>query len=75
LKTNPEIKSKFYIEDPEYLRKEAEDIDAGAKCVTEDGQTGIIKFVGKVLHMGHGYFVGIELDEPNGNCDGSFMNY
>ena len=32
---------------------------------------GTIRFVGKIPELGAGYWVGIELDEATGECDGS----
>lgn len=31
---------------------------------------GVIQYIGEVPELGDGYFIGVTLDEPWGNCDG-----
>lgn len=35
------------------------------------GRRGQVKFVGKAKGLGAGFWVGVKLDEPTGNCNGS----
>jgi len=42
------------------------------RCETLVGKNrGTIKYIGKITSLGNGYWVGIQLDEPKGSCDGS----
>jgi hypothetical protein len=48
--------------DPEYLSQLASTISIGSRCKLESGARGVVCFVGKVVDLGNGYFVGIKLD-------------
>ena len=39
--------------------------------MTLGSRRGEVKFVGKAKTLGPGYWVGVKLDEPTGNCNGS----
>jgi tubulin-folding cofactor B len=36
----------------------------GQRCQLENGARGEIKYIGKVIDIGYGWFIGIELDQP-----------
>ena len=36
---------------------------------------GEVKYVGKVAGMGAGYWVGVQLDEPTGDSNGTYKNH
>jgi tubulin-folding cofactor B len=68
-----EINHKIVI-DPDFQKDLAENIKKGDRCeLIEEGHRGTVSYVGKVPDLGDGYFVGIELDEPWGNTDGSIQ--
>ncbi len=48
----------------------ASSISVGSRCKLANGARGEVRFVGKIMDMGQGYFVGVKLDEPYGNSDG-----
>jgi tubulin-folding cofactor B len=56
--------------DPDYLSELASTIQVGTRCKLESGARGEICYVGKVVDLGNGYFVGVRLDEPFGNSNG-----
>lgn len=74
---------KKLMKDPEYKKKvkesqgptyeeEAKKIKLGDRCIIGDGtRRGEIKYVGKCSELGHGYFIGIALDEPMGDMNGT----
>ena len=76
LKDNPHIihmnKAAMPTEDldPEYLSELAATIQVGSRCKLESGARGEIGYVGKIMDLGNGYFVGVKLDEPFGNSNG-----
>jgi tubulin-folding cofactor B len=39
-------------------------MQVGQRCQLENGARGEIRFIGRALEVGYGYFIGIELDEP-----------
>ncbi len=52
--------------------EEASQIEIGSRCLLGDGfRRGEIKFVGMIKEMGHGFWVGVKLDEPLGDSNGS----
>ena len=52
---------------------EAKNVHIGDRCLLGDGtRRGEVKYVGKVGDLGYGYFVGVLLDEPMGDCDGTY---
>lgn len=56
--------------DPDYLYELASTITVGSRCKIESGARGSVAYVGKVVDLGSGYYVGVLLDEPYGNSDG-----
>lgn len=59
--------------DNEYLKEIAETISIGDRCklVANSSARGEVKFIGKIMDLGIGYFVGVLLDEPYGNSAGT----
>ena len=56
----------------DFCQVEAEAIILNIRCqLNIGGARGNVKFTGKVPGLGGGYWVGIQLDEPTGDCDGS----
>jgi tubulin-folding cofactor B len=73
LKKNPNFltKNKQKIGE-DFEEEEAKLIEVGARCeVTVGERRGEVKFVGKVPELANGFWVGIQLDEPTGDSDGS----
>ena len=59
----------------DFQKEEAEVIEVESRCMTNVGQRrGTVRFVGKVPGLGAGYWIGIELDEPTGDTNGSVKN-
>ena len=48
----------------------ASSISTGSRCKIANGSRGGVKFVGKIMDLGQGYYVGVKLDEPVGNSNG-----
>ena len=48
----------------------ASSISIGSRCKLGSGARGEIRFVGKIMDLGQGFYVGVKLDEPFGNSDG-----
>ncbi|CAI2377531.1 unnamed protein product [Moneuplotes crassus] len=64
-------KNKRKIED-DYQEEEAKAIETGARCEVIVGERrGEVKYVGKIPELANGYWVGIELDEPTGDSNGT----
>ena len=71
LKVNPNFKSYLGEVDKDHLKAEAEQIMVGSRCETNVGaRRGEVAYVGKVVGLGKGYWIGIKLDEPSGDSDG-----
>ncbi|QCD86551.1 ribosomal RNA methyltransferase Nop2 [Vigna unguiculata] len=46
-------------------------IKVGSRCEVEHGaKRGVVKFVGRAESLGHGFWVGVQYDEPLGKHDG-----
>lgn len=45
-------------------------IPIGSRCKLSSGARGEVRYVGKIMDLGHGYFVGVKLDEPYGDSNG-----
>jgi len=76
LEKNPQFKKQpVFVDpatlDPEYMKEIAEGIKIGSRVRLESGARGEIKYVGKIMDKGVGYFVGVRLDEPYGNSSGA----
>ena len=78
------FKQEMQKKDPNFMKKsgqaipadfqkaEADQIQAGSRCELIIGQRrGEVKYVGKVPELAPGYWVGVLLDEPLGDSDGS----
>ena len=71
-KTNPDfMKADGGSIYEDFQKEESEKITVGQRCqLTTGDRRGEVKYVGKVKELGAGYWVGVELDEPTGNCNG-----
>ena len=71
LMKNPEYKKKIKESQGPTYEEEAKLISVGNRCIVGDGtRRGEVKYVGKCKELGHGYFIGIALDEPMGDNNG-----
>ena len=71
LMKNPEYKKKVKESQGPTYEEEAKMIHVGNRCIIGDGtRRGEVKYVGKCKELGHGFFVGILLDEPFGDNNG-----
>ena len=69
---DPSYKKKIQESQGPTYEEEAALIKVGNRCILGDAtRRGEVKFVGKCKEMGHGFFVGIALDEPLGDMDGT----
>lgn len=58
----------------DYMKEEAEAIAWGTRCQVNVGnRRGEVKFVGRVKGLGAGFWVGILLDDPEGDSDGKVL--
>lgn len=48
----------------------ASTIVVGSRCKLTTGARGEVCYVGKIMDLGHGFFVGVRLDEPYGDSNG-----
>ena len=56
----------------QFQKEEALAVETGSRCeVLIGGRRGEVKFVGQVKGLGAGFWVGIALDDPEGDSDGS----
>ena len=39
-------------------------MEVGMRCQLENGSRGEVRYVGKAIDIGYGYFIGVQLDEP-----------
>lgn len=78
------FKQEMQKKDPAFMKKSASKIpddfqqaeaalvQPGVRCELVIGQRrGEVKFVGKVPELAPGFWVGVQLDEPTGDCDGA----
>ena len=64
-------KNKKHI-DENYQEEEAKGISVGNRWqVTVGERRGEVKYVGKIPELANGYWVGVQLDEPMGDSNGS----
>lgn len=72
LMSDPEYKKMLKdFQGPSY-EEEAKQIKVGQRCLLGDGtRRGEVKYVGKVPELGFGFFIGVLLDEPLGDCNGT----
>lgn len=70
--TLPNTQSNSSEVDPEFQAELAVNIEVGDRCrVNPGGKRGVVRYVGKVPQAAPGWFIGIELDEPQGKNDGA----
>lgn len=56
--------------------EEAAQIDVGKRCLLGDGvRRGEVKYVGLVKELGHGFWIGVQLDEPMGDSNGKINTH
>ena len=56
----------------DFMKEEAEAITVGERCQLNVGnRRGEVKYVGKCQGLGAGYWVGVQLDEPTGDSNGT----
>mmetsp|Transcript_14654 Transcript_14654/g.37084 ORF Transcript_14654/g.37084 Transcript_14654/m.37084 type:complete len:625 (+) Transcript_14654:182-2056(+) len=53
--------------------KEASMFREGEAVLTPDGRKGTVRYIGRVSQLFPGYWIGVELNEANGNNDGSIQ--
>ena len=76
-KNNPELFKKKSLDvkvvtDPEFQKDLADAIKQGDRCqLIGKEHRGEVAYIGKVPDLGDGYYVGVQLDEPYGDSDGS----
>jgi tubulin-specific chaperone B len=56
--------------DPDFMAELATTVHLGARCKVDSGARGTVAFVGRVVDIAPGFFVGVVLDEPYGNSNG-----
>jgi hypothetical protein len=44
------------------LQELASSISVGSRCKLATGARGFVKYVGKIMDLGQGYYVGVKLD-------------
>lgn len=70
--SDPNYKNMIESSQGPTYEEEAAQIEIGQRCLLGDGfRRGEVKFVGMVKEMGHGFWVGVRLDEPIGENNGS----
>ena len=56
----------------DFMKEESEKISTGSRCqLTVGKRRGEVKYVGKCQGLGAGYWVGVQLDEPTGDTNGT----
>jgi tubulin-folding cofactor B len=53
------------------MKEIADGIKLGSRAKMENGSRGVVKYVGKIMDKGIGYWIGVQLDEPFGNSSGT----
>ena len=72
LLSDPNYKAMIESSQGPTYEEEASQIEIGSRCLLGDGfRRGEVKFVGMVKEMGHGFWVGVKLDEPMGDTNGT----
>lgn len=56
--------------DPDFMAELASTVSIGSRCKVDSGARGTVAFVGRVVDLGPGFYVGVALDEPYGNSNG-----
>ena len=56
----------------DFMKEEAEAIQVGSRCELNVGQRrGEVMFRGRVIGLGAGFWIGVRLDEPTGDSNGT----
>ena len=75
---NPHVKQSLSgqpeICDPEYMGSVAATLAVGMRCQLENGARGEIRYVGKAMEIGYGYFVGVLTDEEHPGLGDGTLN-
>jgi tubulin-folding cofactor B len=72
LLSDPNYKSMIESSQGPTFEEEASQIELGSRCLLGDGfRRGEVTFVGMVKELGHGFWVGVKLDEPVGDSNGT----
>jgi tubulin-folding cofactor B len=75
LMNDPNYKAMIESNQGPTYEMEAAQLKLGDRCLLGDGfRRGDIKYVGMVKELGHGFWVGVKLDEPLGENNGSIKN-
>ena len=56
-----------------YLKSLAFTMKIGDRCQLDNGARGTVRYIGKVIQYGCGYFIGIELDQADSNNANGFV--
>ena len=75
LKANPNFKSFLGEKDVDHQEEESKLISVGQRCEAVGGRRGEVLFVGKVNGRERGFWVGVKLDEPTGETDGTVKGF
>lgn len=72
LLSDPNYKSMIEANQGPTYEEGAAQIKVGDRCLLGDGfRRGEVKFVGMVKELGHGFWIGVKLDEPVGDGNGT----
>ncbi len=75
LQTDPEYIKMIKENKGETYEEEASKLEIGKRCILGDGiRRGEIKYIGLISSLGYGFFVGVKLDDPLGDSDGTSKN-
>lgn len=53
------LTNQLEICDPDYLKNLALTMEVGMRCQLENGSRGEVRYVGKAIDIGYGYFIGV----------------
>lgn len=75
IKKDPNFLKKNKKEIPEdFQEEESKAISVGNRCEVKLGERrGEVKYVGKIPELANGYWVGVQLDEPTGDSNGTIV--
>jgi tubulin-specific chaperone B len=71
LKNNPNYVEYAGQVEKDHQKEEADAIEIGSRCECIGGARGEVMYTGKVVGFERGYWVGVKLDEPIGDNDGT----
>jgi len=73
--SDPNYKAMIEANQGPTYEEEAAQISLGQRCLLGDGfRRGEVVFVGIVKELGYGFWIGVKLDEPLGDSNGSVKN-